>query len=447
MKSNSEEWCFWEGDKKYPVCGRWSLRDCQPALEAVAERRGYFLCGCRRDVDLKLFPYLMPNRKYGMRRYRITDPHLEGCFATTLEAIFDPEPREGKIIYSEGIFDDRAEFEGPEPEGGGGGGPPRHGRPSYGDFTHLFQFQFNRASVEAFGAVNSGKAFVETNLVNPSHRRVFDRLAEIMDEPLLGRGRISPAARLRELGLKLLWGLTAQPIVSEAEKALANNESLKFQIARHWDCNTYRPTGPVVLISPKVLGNATGKVRAMLHPIGPPYLFAILAKPETDGSCRAIKLFRTPMAVVERSVFSVESEAERRSLEVLCGIALLKPHVHCDLRALGGDLWPFPTTQDGRLPCRPDVIAFIGGRVVILYLTHMRKPKDNRFGEEITGELPNKMNNKSYHEDLNMDIERMNAFINCPFVFVKAIDVQSLIDIGAPVSVEHLLAAAAQKVE
>ena len=84
--------------------------------------------------------------------------------------------------------------------------------------------------------------------------------------------------------------------------------------------------------------------------------------------------FRVPACIWSGSIFLIESEAERRSLRIAlaAGAALVKLHVQGDLRALGVKLWPFRTDEIGHLPSRPDIIAFMDGKVCIFYITDSR---------------------------------------------------------------------------
>jgi hypothetical protein len=338
------------------------------------------------------------------KRHRKADPHLVGCFAETLEAVFEPQSR-STVIYTENMLTEEVSPVA-EPTGGSVPGASKEGGRRYEDLTHFLQAQYTRASLEAFSSANIGKSFRDTGLVHPSRSMVFGRMAELFAEPLLSRGR-SLEAVLTELGLQLFWGLTAQPLVQESDRPLEDDEVLEFRIGGHWECRGFQPVGSLMEISPAVLANSSGKAKAMGYVIPPPYFYAALVQPE-GGVSRVIHLFRIPVIDVGHCFFSVESNAERGPIRVLSNtgvVALLKLHVHGDLRALGRELWPFATDENGHLPSRPDLIAFWHGKVRIVYLTDSVSEK--------------------YHQDVDRSVSILKLFLATPDVLVKKIPAKS----------------------
>jgi hypothetical protein len=378
-------WYYFDEFDRYDLESRkdLALEKHQAVISRAASERRCFGCGCRRDMMLKLFPFRLPGGnvrgkpRVCLKRHRKSDPHIQGCFAEALEAVFEPESRL-PVCYTEYMLQELQEEIRPngalcvgadDEEESEGAGKRR-----YGDLTHFIQAQFTRASLEAFSRVNTGKSYREAGIENPSRGMVFGRMAELFAEPVLSSGR-SLAAALEGLGLRLHWGITAQSLVLESADPLAEDEALEFRIGPHWECCGFQPVGTLLEISPDVLANSRGKVKANGHVIPPPYLFAALVMP-TDEANRVIQLFRIPVIFTNRSIFPVESAAERGPIQVLsdAGVAMLKLHVQGDLRALGRELWPYPTDAQGRIPSRPDIIAYFGGKIRIAYVTDSDDP-------------------------------------------------------------------------
>ncbi len=316
-----------------------------------------------------MIPFEQPGLGFSLRRNRETDPHLTRCFAVTLEAVFDPRGPSGTVNYTENMLLDDDDQE--SSSSGGTAAPTTGGCGSrYEDFVHFFQAQFTRASIEAFSLVNAGKSFRDAGLANPSRTMVFGRMAELFNEPLLRRGSLSLGSALERLGRQLCWGVTDWPLVEESDNPLGEGEVAEFQIGPHWECKGVQPVGALLEISPKVLSSSRGNVKARTHVIPPPYLYAAVVEP-MGGVSRVAHFLRIPVSLKGNCIFAVESEAERRCARTLsdAGVAFLKLHVQGDLRALGNELWPFQTDEKGHLPSRPDVIAFIDGKVWIFYIT------------------------------------------------------------------------------
>ncbi|HEY5213547.1 MAG TPA: hypothetical protein VIJ38_11070 [Acidobacteriaceae bacterium] len=316
-----------------------------------------------------MIPFEQPGRGFSLRRNREADPHHERCFAATLEAVFDPRGSSGAVIYTENmLLDDDCQEGGPSGEiaatTAGNGGL------RYEDFIHFFQAQYTRASIEAFSLANAGKSYRDAGLANPSRAIVFGRMAELFNEPLLHRGSLSLESALKRLGRQLYWGVTDWPLVDESNDPLGEGEVAEFKIGSHWDCHGFQTKGVLLELSPKVLANSRGKAKAHGHIIPPPYIYAAVVKLE-EGINVVTHFLRVPAYAYGGSIFLIESEAERCSVQFAhaAGVALVKLHVSGDLRALGEKLWPFRTDAMGRLPNRPDAIAFIEGKVRIFYIT------------------------------------------------------------------------------
>jgi hypothetical protein len=360
-------WCYHDDLGRYEIGSRKNLADAEhkARLKCAATNRSRFRCGCRNDIVLWLIPVKLPGDRFILRRLRESDPHEKGCFAEKLEQIF--EHRE--IVYTDRMLMDDEEGQCILRAGNSGRGSGSNNS-SYEDLVHFFQAHFTRASLESFRAVNAGKCFKDLGLVNPTQSVVFQRLAEICHEPLLFRSTVSLASALGSLGHELFWGVTALQLVEESDNPLAEDEVLEFTIGRHWDCQGFQPTHAVLHISPKILAESRGKAKAMNHTIPGPYLYAALVK-RSGATYRVLRLFRVPVCLKHGCIFMVESEVERRSIIGILGdrIALIKLQVKADLRALGSGLWPFKTDEMGRIPNRPDVIAFIGSKVRIIFIT------------------------------------------------------------------------------
>jgi len=286
--------------------------------------------------------------------------------AETLEPIFDGSG----VVYSESIVDFDLSPASSVVIGGGesssGGSSPR-----YGDLVHFLQSNFTRAQIEAFAAVNTGKSWRDTTLSNPSREAVFERFHGLLDLLLVDRGRCSLRKLLDEKALSLIWGVTAQPLVEQSDLPLADDEFLQLRVGSHWSIHGPQNRGVLLELPARVANTSRGNAKARGHIIGPPYLYVAVGR-SVSGAFDVSLFYRVPVATVGGGIHIVESEAERRSLNFLAatGGAWLKPHVQPDLRALGPNLWPFPLDAiSGRLPSRPDVIWFAGGKVVVLYLT------------------------------------------------------------------------------
>jgi hypothetical protein len=371
---------------KYASCLVRSRKDLlsnehQAIMQRAAKDRRMFDCGCCIRMKFKLIPFKLPGTCiYILRRRRISDPHLKGCFAEELEPIFDKKDRSGSVNYTERMLMEDDGRDGHPARGM----TERHADGSgerYEEFVHFFQAQFTRASVETFRTVNAGKSFRDTALVNPSRAMVFGRLAELFYEPLMRRNTLSLVSALKKLGLRLFWGVTAQPLVDESDRPLEEDEVFQFEVSGYWESHGFQPTHALLEFSPTVLSASRGKAKAMVHVIPPPYLYAAVVEP-SGTAYRVIHFFRVPVSIENNCIFIIESETERRSLRVIlkAGVAFIKPHVQADLRALGGELWPFKTNKLGRLPSRPDVIAFIDGKVWIFYITDSR---DGKYLEDV----------------------------------------------------------------
>jgi hypothetical protein len=374
----------------------------QSVLRTALRARGFFFCGCRPERKLKLIPYRLSEKLVGLRRFRISDRHAEGCFAEQLDPISEPGVADGTVDYTDNIFLGKGVHDQNPPKGNAGGDANKTRSRRWEDFTHFFQAQFTKASLEAFSTANVGRSYRDSGLVNPTLGQIFGRLVAIMGLPIMHNRSASPSSRLGSLGLKLLWGLTAQQLALESDNPLDADEVLEYQVDQHWDYQGFQRIGPLLEIPGDVLSSPHGKVKAMGYLILPPYLFATVFKPGKDTN-QVIELYRIPIALAGGTIFPVESEAERSAITVLfkAGVSMIKLHVQGDLRLLGNGLWPFRTNDIGRIPSRPDVIAFVSGQVRILYLTDSVNP--------------------AYLAKVAESVSEMKAFLASPDVFVKAV--------------------------
>ena len=360
-------WHFYDERACYIISRRRDLADPghQEAIKSAARNGRRFRCGCRSDVPLWLLPVTFSTGFATLRRRRVSDPHLHGCPAETIERTFG-HPLE--VVYT-----DRMLF--PEVPSGSShlysdtAGAGTSGA-RYEDLTHFFQAQFMSATLEAFAAANAGRSFCDSPLSQPSQYLVFEKLAGRFHLPALNRNTCSLVSALGVHRLQLKWGLSSQPLVRESDAPLAADEVMEFRIGPHWSCSGPNKAGETLVFSPVVLASSRGKAKARSHVIGPPYLYSALVRPE-QGYNVVHYFYRVPVSTAGGSIHVVESEAERRSLAVLAleeGVALLKPHVQCDLSILG-PLWPYPLEDGGLLPNRPDIIRFADGEVQVIYIT------------------------------------------------------------------------------
>jgi hypothetical protein len=344
----------------------------QHFIARAAKDKRWMRCGCRSDIVLWLIPFEDPEGRFNFRRYRISDLHLIGCLSEPLEPVFESEKRSWTVIYTENMLleDDglTADFSFDTTAGLTSGNGSR-----YEGLVHFLQAQFTRASLETFSLANEGKAYGDASLLNPGQPMIFERLVELFNMPLLRQGSLSLETALGRMGLRLYWGVTDQPLVQESDRPLDEDEYLQFKIGSHWDCHGFQTKGVLLELSPEVLANSRGKAKAHRHVVPPPYLYAAVVKP-TESINRVTHFYRVPACIWGGSIFLIESEAERRSLRIAlaAGAALIKLHVQGNLRALGESLWPFRTDESGHLPSRPDIIAFLNGKVRIFYITDSR---------------------------------------------------------------------------
>lgn len=361
-------WSYHYNEACYRLRSRQELAqpEHQHVLARAVRERGRCRCGCRDDIALWLIPVERVGGRYFLRRRRISDPHRRGCMAETLEPIFDG----GGVIYSESIVD--FDFGLASPAVGGAGEEAFGGSGCrYGDLVHFLQANFTRAQVEAFAAVNAGKSWRDAMLINPGREEVFLRFHRQLNLHLVDRGRRSLRELLEEKALTLIWGVTAQPLVEQSESPLAEDEILQLKVGRHWSIHGPQHQGALLEVPAQVANTARGNAKARRHVIGPPYLYVAVGR-SVPGPFSVNLFYRVPVATAGGAIHIVKSEAERRSLNLLAaaGGAWLKPHVQPDLRVLQPNLWP-PLSDDEphRLPSRPDVILFVGGKITVLYLT------------------------------------------------------------------------------
>jgi hypothetical protein len=396
-------WSYYDNNQRHFICSRVDLgQEPHRSILADAAANGRILrCGCRNDICLRLFPYIIPGRGPCVRRYSIDDAHADGCpFSGKLEPIYEPLHAPGTEIYTMNML---LEQDGPTERMPVGGSVTKTGSGlRYPDFVHFFQKYFTQASLESFEGINYGTTFRDAGIVNPNRLSLLDRVKELMCEPLL-QGEISVERCLRENGLKLFWGLTRQPLVEESETPFCQDGWLEFELGPHWDCDGYhRERHPLLKIYPDVLSDSRGNAKAHSHIIPPPYFYAALTAPD-DNAYRAYNFYRVPAALAGNHISLVESETERRCAKALTaeGVAFLKPHVDGDMRILRSGLWPFRTDERGRLPNRPDFIAFADGKVWILYVFNTEDP--------------------AYHKRVDASVAEMEKYISSPEVVVRKI--------------------------
>ena len=353
----------------------------QAILREAATNHRCVYCQCRPERKLRLIPYEDPGgRGFNFRRFREDDDHAPGCMATELGAVFEPLHFDG-AKYAEQLFDPA------DPANPGAGGQvsgqhsPKRQSGWYGDFTHLIQALLTRASIREFAVANAGRSYRDLGLVNAAESAVFWRLAELLSQPLMTSGA-SPAVAARRRGLEIVWGVTEKPLVQALLRLVQEDGTVALRVSRYWTCAGPQAGTLQLRISRAAGMSAGGKVFANGHPIPPPYFFAAAVAPSGEVS----QLLRIPVVRVGDSLFVIESQEERRAMPVFCeaGVAAIKLHVHGDLRELGSRLWPFATNRRGRLPSRPDVIAFALRKVRVVYLAGS---KDQKYLDKVTASV------------------------------------------------------------
>jgi hypothetical protein len=399
-------WSYYDGDTCHYFRTRADLGEAphRAILAAALAAKRPVTCGCQGALPANLRPKLIPYpyRKRGpfLRKHPKTVPHDLGCPNDgELEPMYESVHRPGEMKSSMRMFmaEEEAMERVPPDASANFSGSGTHDE----NFVHFIQRQFTCASLASFSGTNAGKSFHDPSLKNPTFFEVFNRLREIMHEPIFDNGQ-TPAAGLEQLGYKLLWGLSKLPLVDYCDDAWAMNEEVTFNLAMHWECDGWKPDGTKLKISPEILSRLGGKVRANDHVIPPPYFYAAVVKPIGDMN-QVIHFFRIPIAHVGKCIFPVESEVERQSVQLLAseGVPFLKLHVKGDLRLLGKKLWPLRTDGNGELPKRPDIIAFVNGKIRILQITDMKDSK--------------------YEEDVDASVVELEKFFSSPEVTVKKI--------------------------
>jgi hypothetical protein len=405
-------WSYYDGDTCHYFRTRADLGE-EPhraTLAAALAAKRPVTCGCQGAIPSHLRPKLIPYpyRKRGpfLRKHPKTVTHDFRCpNYGNLEPMYEPLHQPGKLKPTIRMFMEEAEAADRAPpiasdEPTGSGGTPEE------TFVHFIQREFTRASLKCFAAINEGKSFCDLRLKNPTFFEIFNRLRQIMHEPILEDGQ-TPAAGLEQIGHKLFWGLCKEPLVDYCDDALAMNEGVKITLAMHWECDGRKPNGTKLEIPLEILSRLGGKVRANNHVIPPPYFYAAVVKPIGDVN-QAIRYFRIPIAHVGKCIWPVESQAERQSIEVLAleGVAMIKLHVKADLRILGQKLWPFGAGMDDKSLSRPDIFAFVDDRVHITYITD-------------TDDLV-------YHEKVDASVAKMKQHFSRPEIIVRKIQARDL---------------------
>jgi hypothetical protein len=281
----------------------------------------------------------------------------------------------------------------------------------YEGFGHFVQNFITQAYAEEFALQNPGKGYQDTNLVSPSFEAVLRRFRQHLDEPFLGWNNESPTSALRQLRAELIFGVTSKPLAEKSEEMAPDGMLLRLRTGNHWNQDGPQLKRASLTISTQVLEEAGGNVRAHGTPIQAPYLFAAVTKRVGDTH-EVIKLIRVPVACHQTWFYLVESRPERRATEFLAevGVALIKPHVQLDVRLLGDRLWPLTATR-GDMPSRPDILAFLNGKLAIVFLT-----------SSTTKEILSKARQ-------SVEVTR-KFFEGCLDVVVKSLDVDDLISRG-----------------
>ena len=375
-------WFYHDGTDRYDFqCRRDLVVQRHQAALARAVASGRTLhCGCRTDGP-RLIPLRVTGGKYTLRRYRLTDAHAPGCPMPELEAMGFTSP----VVYSDRILVFTLPSRSPE------NSTPqvyRHhwsdaGR--YEDLVHLLQSEFTRAVLEVFAACNRGKNHRDVSLINPPSDDISRCFAKRLHEPILNRGSKSLAQALAEKDLILFWGLSSKPLVEAFRSEVADDAQFEFGVPSCWRLGESTAAPAVLRVPIGVARAARGKVMARGHLVGPPYFFAAVARRSSDHN-EVVFFYRVPVVVTAGSIFMIESEVERRGLAAItgAGAACVKLHVQADLAILGRSLWSFSLGAGGRLPCRPDVIAFRDGTVRVIFITDF---EDTDYHTELAGNI------------------------------------------------------------
>lgn len=346
-------------------CLSWSY--VQEALRYASRIPGVRLrCCCG---ELFLVPFLdprFPGEIWNVRRESETDAHARGCFAAELGAF--PAP---PTVYTPGAFDEPEICNGPVEPGkvAGGARAVRHG-----SFTHFGHQLFARASMLALRSANAGKTYRDLSLRPFTVQELHAAVRSTLDNYEFKGGQPLVAA-LHSRRREMLWGITTAPLASV----------LAGVVAGHCDCQILlkglRSSGASqaacernVRLPWLVAARTGGRRTVMGEVIAPPYWIFVTvdSRPRREGNrdvYTATRVVAFPIAAVD-APYAVESEFERDVIVLRHrqGFALLKPGVHYALGELGTDWWDFGLLPNGRLPHRPDLIAYTKGRCWLVEL-------------------------------------------------------------------------------
>jgi len=345
----------------------------QARLRKAAAGPAKIYCAFCGDPPPRLVTFPIPGDLLDLKRGRV-GVHLGGgeriCSRSwdkcDGEFVATPEVRHPPTIFDP-IAEIKAKGAGAKDENGSSDSDESK---RYENFGHFFQKYFTRASLEAFAQKNLGKGYGSEGLQNATAVEIFDRVAEILLEPLMTGKDPCPATVLRNAKRELVFGVTDERLLDFKAEDLIENQAFFFEVGTYWSSEVTQGFGMGFDIPPRVAGAAAGKVKARGHDIAPPYLYAAVVQ-QMGLLSQAIRFYRVPVVLGDNYLFTHESNTEGRSLTVVgeAQLPCIKLPVDADLRILGPLLFPFKTDADGRLENRPDGIVFWGGLVHILFFS------------------------------------------------------------------------------
>jgi hypothetical protein len=221
--------------------------------------------------------------------------------------------------------------------------------------------------MHAFLAANPGKNFRDQDLRPFTVTELDAAIGQIFAATELSQGE-PLATALAGQHREIWWGATPAPLGAVLAAAAASGREAEVFLHRASSAGTEAPGPQAVRISAGVARHAGGRRQGYRQLIGPPYWYFMTVGRE-GGRTIATRVVAFPVASLT-APYAVESEFERDFLvqRHAEGVALLKPAVHYHWRELGEEFWPFGLLPTGKLPHRPDLVAYRKGRCWLVEL-------------------------------------------------------------------------------